>query len=114
MHPADFSGAPESLLVHENRSEQCPEIGKSKFETLLEPRTDGAATHLIQRLAIPPTIHVGLPETERPGSQDSAKEAPVMHLYVPRAITVDANVREPEKIGHHILGDGHMIWPNRE
>jgi hypothetical protein len=37
-----------------------------------------------------------------------------MHLYVPRASAIDANVREPDKIGHHILGDGHMTWPNRE
>src|ERR1043166_3131934 len=103
MHPADFSGAPESLLVHENRSEQCPEIGKSKCETLLDACTNGAATHLIQRVAIPPTIHWRVAETEGSGRQDSAEEAPVMHLYIPRARTVDANVRERQKIGQHIL-----------
>ena len=37
MHPADFSGAPESLLVREKRGQQCPDIGKPKFKTLLEP-----------------------------------------------------------------------------
>src|SRR4029077_10844714 len=85
----------------------------SKFETLLEPGTNGAATHLIQRVAVPPAIHIGFPETERPGSQDSAKEALVVHLYVPapKAFGVDANVGQREKIGHHILGSGHMIWP---
>jgi hypothetical protein len=102
------------LLVHEERGEQRPNIGKTKCKTFLEPSTNGAATHLIQRIAVPPAVHIGFAETERPGSQDSAKEAPVMHLYVPGASAVDANVREPEKIGHHILGDGHMIWPNRE
>ncbi len=86
-------------------------FGKSKFETLLEPGTNGAATHLIQRVAVPPAIHIGFPETERPGSQDSAKEALVVHLYVPGARAVDANVRGREKIGHHILGSGHMSWP---
>src|SRR5437867_5487532 len=111
MHPADFSGAWESLLVRDKRGEKCPDIGKSKFETLLEPGTNGAATHLIQRVAVPPAIHVGFPETERPGSQDSAKEARVMHLYVPGASAVDTNVREREEISHHILGSGHMIWP---
>src|SRR5436190_20519518 len=111
MHPADFSGASESLLVRDKRGEKCPDIGKSKFETLLEPGTNGAATHLIQRVAVPPAIHIGFHETERPGSQDSAKEAPVMHLYVPWASAVDANVCEREKIGHYILGSGHMIWP---
>src|SRR5207249_8000970 len=35
MHPADFSGTPGSLLVREKRGEQSPDIGKSKFETLL-------------------------------------------------------------------------------
>jgi hypothetical protein len=34
-----------------------------------------------------------------------------MHLYVPRASAVDANVSEREQISHHILGSGHMIWP---
>ena len=100
MHPADFSGAPESLLVREKRGEKCPDIGKSKCETLLDPGTNGAATHLVQRLAIPPTIHVGFAETKRPGSKDAAKEALVMHLYVPGAPTVDANVREREKVGY--------------
>jgi hypothetical protein len=111
MHPADFSGASESLLVREKRGKHCPDVGKAKCETLLEPGTNGAATHLIQRIAVPPTVHIGFSQTERPGSQDSAKEAPVMHLYVPAASAVDANVRGREKIGHHILGYGHMIWP---
>src|SRR5205807_716344 len=111
MHAADFSGAPECLLVRENRGEQRPDIGKSKCETLLESGANGAATHLIQRVAVPPAIHVGFPETERPGSQDSAKEALVMHLYVPGASAVDADVREREEIGHHILDSGHMICP---
>src|SRR5438034_1159446 len=111
MHAADFSGASESLLVREKRGEKCPDIGKSKYETLLEPGTNGPATHLIQRIAVPPAIHIRFPETERPGSQDSAKEAPIMHLYVPGASAIDANVRAREKIGHHILGSGHMSWP---
>src|SRR5438552_19003174 len=111
MYPADFSGTPKSLLVCEKRGEQCQDTGKSKCETLLESGTNGAATHLIQRITIPPAIHIGFPETERPGSQDSAKEALVMYLYVPGASAADANVREREKIGHHILGSGHMIWP---
>src|SRR6266700_7547479 len=98
MHAADFSGTPGSLLVRDKRGEKCPDIGKSKFETLLEPGTNGAATHLIQGIAVPPAIHVGFPETERPGSKDSAKEAPVMHVYVPGAIAVDANVGQREKI----------------
>src|SRR4030095_14332600 len=80
MHPADFSGTPGRLLVRDKRGEKCPDIGKSKYETLLDAGTNGAATHLIQCVAVPPAIHVGLPETERPRSQDSAKEAPVMQL----------------------------------
>jgi hypothetical protein len=33
-----------------------------------------------------------------------------MHLYVPGPRAVDVNVRESEKIGHHILGSGHINW----
>src|SRR5439155_21414133 len=101
MHPSDFSGASESLLVRDKRGKKCPDIGKSKCETFLESGTNGAATHRIQGVAVPPAVHVGFPETECPGSQDSAKEAPGMHLYVPRASAVDANVGQREKIGHH-------------
>src|SRR5437667_8025174 len=111
MYTADFSGAPGSLLVRDKRGEKGPIIGKSKFETFLEPGTNRAATHVIQRVAVPPAIHVGFSETERPGSQDSAKEALVMHLYVPRPTAVDVNIREREEISHHILGSGHIIWP---
>ena len=99
------------MLAREKRCEKGPNIGKSKFETLLESGTNGAATHLIERIAVPPAIHIGLAETERSGSKGSAKEATVVHLYVPGASAVDANVRERKKIGHHILGSGHMIWP---
>src|SRR5256714_8228231 len=106
MHPADFSGAPESLLVRENRGEQCPDIGKSKCETLLETGTNSAATHFIQRVAVPPALHVGLTETKRAGSQDSAKEALVMYPYVPGRTADDANVREREKISNHLFGSG--------
>ena len=74
-----------------------------------ESSTNGAATHLIQRVAVPPAIHVGFAETKRPGSHYSVKEALVMHLYVPGTTAVDTNVRKREKIGHQILGSGHMI-----
>src|SRR5439155_16834168 len=111
MHPTNFSGTPGSLLVDENRGEKGPNIGKSKFETLLESSTNRAATHLIQRIAVPPAIHIGFPETERPGSKDSAKEAPVVHLNVPAPRAVDANIREGEQIVHHILVSGHIILP---
>src|SRR2546430_16250728 len=102
MHPADFSGAPESLLVLEKRGEQCPDIGKSKCEMLFEPSTNGTATHLIQRFAVPPAIHAGLPEPERTENQDPAKEPPVVHVYVRGACSADPNLREPEETGHYI------------
>src|SRR5947207_14185859 len=79
MYLADFSGAAESLLVRHKRGEKCPDIGKSKCETLLESGTNGAATHLIQRVAVPPAIHIGLAEPKRPGSKDSVNEHLVIH-----------------------------------
>src|SRR5438034_11412168 len=88
MYPADFSGAPESLLVREKRGEQCQDIGKSKCETLFESGTNCAATHLIKRIAVPPAIHIGFADAERPGRQDPAREARVMHPYVPSANAV--------------------------
>ena len=43
---------------------------------------------------------IGFTETERPGSEDPANEALVIHLYVSGATAVDANVRGREKIGY--------------
>jgi hypothetical protein len=111
MQTTDFTGAFGRLLVCEKRGEQCPDIGKSKFETLLQSCANGTVTHLIQRIAVPPILHIGFAETERSGSQDSAKEASVMHLNVPGPSAVGANVGAREKIGHHILGSGHIFWP---
>jgi hypothetical protein len=31
-----------------------------------------------------------------------------VYLYVPRAIAVDANIREREQIGHRTLSSGHI------
>ena len=100
-----------SLLVHEKRGEQRPDIGKSRCKTFIESGTNGAATHLIQRVAVPPVIHIGFPETECPGSKDSTKEVLVMRLYVPGACAVDADVGEFKTVRHDILGFRHMIWP---
>ncbi len=74
----------------------------------------GSSLNISQRVAIPPAIHIGFPETERLGSEDSVKEARVMHLYVPGASAVNANVRARNKIGHHILDSGHMTRRSRE
>jgi hypothetical protein len=73
-----------------------------------------AATHFIQRIAVPPAVHVGFSETERPRSQDPVKEMPVMHLNVPGARASDANVGAREKIGHYVLGSGHNDLAGRE
>jgi len=109
MHPSDFSGAPGSLLVRENRGEKGPNIWKSKFETLLESGANRRQHISSSASPVPPALHIGFPETERPEGEDSAKEALVVHLYVPGPRAVDANIREREKIGHHILGSGHII-----
>src|ERR1700757_1287983 len=81
---------------------------------ILESGVNGAATHLIQRIAVPPAVHVGFSETECPRSQDPIKEMPVMHPNVPRARAVDANVRGREKSLYYVLGSGHNDLAGRE
>src|SRR5438270_13965017 len=57
IHSADFLGAPGSLLVDEKRGEKGPNIGKSKFETILESGTNREAIHYIQIIAVSQDIH---------------------------------------------------------
>ena len=111
MDAADFSGAAPGLLVNDKRGEQCPKIRQIKCKTLVEPCPNGAATHFIERLAVPPSVHVRFAETERAEDEDAPKKAGVMHLYVPRSRAVDLNVRDREKFGQHILGSRHMNLP---
>ena len=108
MLPADFSGPANGLLIHEKRGEHGPEIGQPKSETLVELGPNGAATHFVKRVAIPPAVHVRFAKTERTRRQDAHKKAGVMHLYVPRSISVDLNVRDREQIAEDMLGSGHM------
>ena len=67
-------GAPGSLLVHEKRSKKCPDIGKFKFETFLKAGTNRSATHLIQRIAVPPAVHVGFPKPSVPEARTRLKK----------------------------------------
>src|ERR1700747_448974 len=84
MLPADFAGPTNRLLIHEKRGEHDPEIGQPKSETLVEPGPNGAATHFIERVAIPPAVHVRFAKTERAGRRDAPKKAAALTLCVPR------------------------------
>ena len=53
--------------------------------------------------------HVGY---KNAGSQTQPLANPIQLPQLRRGEIVALG--EPDKIGHHILGDGHMIWPNRE
>ena len=50
-------------------------------------------THqLVERIAVPPVVHVGLAEPERPVGQHALEHPLVVDPDVPGAITVDADV----------------------
>ncbi len=52
----------------------------------------GAIDHLIDGVAVPPPVHVGLAETQGAARQHALEQPLVMDAYVPWAIAVDSNV----------------------
>src|SRR5207245_2069197 len=101
MRFADLAGATPRLAIDDQRSTEGEEIAKSECETLLEMGADGAATHLVECLAVPPAIHVGFAKRERAAGQDARKKARVMNLNIPGVWAVDSNVGRREKIFDH-------------
>src|ERR1043166_3562137 len=107
MNAADFSGTAHSLPINSECSEPGQNIRQTKCETPIQSGTHGAAAHFIERVAIPPSVHVRFAKTERAGRENAAKEAGVVHLYVPWPSAIDLNIRDREKIGQQLLGFGH-------
>ena len=52
----------------------------------------GPFDHLVDRVAVPPPVHVGLAETERAGGEDPLVEPFVVDAHVPRTVAVDSDV----------------------
>jgi hypothetical protein len=65
-----------------------------------------AKTHLIERRAIPPAIHVGLAEPERPSCEYPPVKALVMNRDVPWPLAIETNVGRAENVCDDFLGAG--------
>src|SRR2546423_3331599 len=107
MCPANFSGPSNRLLIHEKRADHSPHIGQPKSETLVESGANGAATHFVERIAVPPAVHVRLAKTKSTGCQNTAKETGVVNRDIPRSSAVYVNVGDRKKIAQEIFGSRH-------
>ena len=91
MALADLEGAPAALAIEQPRTQGVPAVGPAD-DGLIQPRTQQAREHLVQRLAVPGTIHVGLAERERAVPQQAGKHAGIVDAHVPGARPVDKHV----------------------
>ena len=61
---------------------------------MLEPGAQHAAEELVETLAVPPSVHVGLAQAQRALCQNAPEQALVVHLDVPRVRAADPDVGE--------------------
>jgi hypothetical protein len=97
-HLTNLAGTAARLTVDHERCRDRDEVSRIEGEPFLEPGADGAATHFIERRAIPPALHVGLAKRKRATSEDVREKGRGMNLDVPRAGAVDLDVRCAKKI----------------
>ena len=107
-------GDPEALQVEQ----LAPQIADGEAEIGLEMSVDLEAEQLVnegvQRLGVPPAVHIGLAEAERSMAEDATVEPVVMYLNVERPVTVDLDTRLFQQIGEVTLWTGiHHANPRR-
>src|SRR5262245_55885535 len=98
MLAADTSRPVARLLIREQRRGQRKETAGGVAEAFVEVRAKGATGQLVERLAVPPPIHVGFAEAEGAPAKDAGKKLSPMNLKVPRSRAVDLNVGLTEMV----------------
>ena len=94
----DRRGTLACLAIGEKRSGESENISPIQRNRFLELGATGAKTHLIERFAIPPAVHVGFTQTKGAINEDATKKSVVVHAYVPGTIPIYANIRGGKKI----------------
>jgi hypothetical protein len=98
MHPAHGAGTATRLAVDDKGSRDGDEVAKTKGESFLESGANGATTHLIERRAIPPSLHVRLAKRKRAAGENTREEGHIMNLDVLRPGAVNLDISRAKKI----------------
>ena len=105
---ADVKSARPALLVDDLGDQHVYLLAqRDHFFGQAGPEHFGQA--LVERLAVPPAVHVGFPQSERARRQNPVVKLRIMDVDVPRTVAVNLNIRLGEEILHGVL-HGPVSW----
>ena len=99
----DDPGARFALEVQQKRECHFHQRAETRADGCFDAAVDRPGAQLLDIVAVPPALHVGLAKTQRAILENAAVEAVVMHLDVARPVAVDFDIRPGEQLGHHAL-----------
>ena len=102
----DRAGAALGLQIQNDCHDNIDRLAKADSHSLFKMGPQRAKTHLIERRAIPPAIHVGLAEPERSTCEYPPVKALVMNRDVPWPLAIETNVGRAENVCDDFLGAG--------
>ncbi len=91
MPLADDIGAAGVLQVEEAGA-QCQLHRTWRPQILLDVAAENARKHLIELVAVPPAVHVGLAGSQRSVAEDTMKQPLVVYAHVPRTRSIETHV----------------------
>lgn len=82
-----------ALEVDKNRGGDGNQGREIQQDAFIDPSPECPAAHLVQGIAIPPAIHVGLPQTQCAFRENARIESSVVNPEIPWTVSVDRDVR---------------------
>jgi hypothetical protein len=88
---AHLEGAPAGLEVEQAVAQNLAQQAQLRpvVDFFLDPGAQKTVEKLVQPLALPHPVHIGLAETERPLRQDKLVDAFIEYPDIPRGVTID-------------------------
>ena len=106
----DDTRARLALEIQQKRERHLHQRPQARLDRCFEASVDCPGAHLLDVVAVPPTIHVGLAEAERAVLQDTPVESFVIHLNIARPAAVDFDIRPLEDFGDQSLRAGGLFF----
>ena len=104
--PPDHAGAGFALQVQQDREGHLDDRAEVRADACVDAAPDRTVAKLLEIVAIPPRLHVGLTEAQRAFAEHPAEEPLVIHPDVARPHAVDFDIRLGEEVGHDFFGAG--------
>jgi len=94
---AHLVGPRQALRIQGHRLHHIPEVPPGPPDVLVQVDPQDAVEELIERVAVPPAVHIGLARRERPARQHPSVEAVVVYLQIPGTIAVQLDIGSLKK-----------------